>query len=450
MEKSVLRTIQAHQMIQAGEGVVVGLSGGADSSALLVVLKKLSATLDIKLHAVHVNHGLRGEEALRDQAFAEALCKRLGVSFEVVSVNVAQLAKDQGLSFETAGRLVRYDTFEQVRQRLMFHKIAVAHHRGDQSETLMFRLIRGTGLSGLRGMRYVRDRYVIRPLLDQTRQQIEAYCRQEALDIMVDSTNLEADYGRNFIRLKLFPQIDAFFGGDIADRLSQTAELLAQDADYLDSLAMAQYQSLVKMTTAGAEVSAKALGEQPFSIASRVIRLLYQSLSGTCYDLANSHVQQILALTQVGGHRQFSLKGLAFESSQGLISVKVIEPLVMDQEAVPPSFETEWVINPNNLGIKPNENTVYLDADCIQGALYLRHRRPGDKFVPSGMTGRKKLQDFFTDAKIPAHLRDQVWLLCDEVSILWVCGYRQSEAARVTQNTSRILRVTLTEVVTHL
>lgn len=447
MENAVLRTIQAQQLISKGDGVVVGLSGGADSSALLVVLRNLQSTLECQLHAVHVNHQLRGEEALRDQKFAEQLCQQLGISFEVVSIDVSAVAASKGISFEMAGREVRYEAFENARQRLGYHKIAVAHHQGDQSETFMLRLIRGTGLTGLRGIRYKRDEQVIRPLLDQSRQAIEAYCQRMSIDILTDSTNLEAAYGRNFIRLKLIPDIDAFFGGDVSARLAQTATLLAEDADYLDEMAEAAFRDLVRLSESELKLDTEAFRGLHKAIQTRVIRQMFDKISGNAMNFSTSHVHQILQMMDSQERRQFVYQGVHFEKSQGILRVGTIKE---DVKQPKPKLIIETVIDSTEIGNKKDKCAIYLDADALSGELYLRHRQPKDSFIPSGMKGRKKLQDYFVDAKVPAAMRDSIWLLCDDSNILWVCGYRQSETARVTEHTSNIIRVTLSEVVTHL
>lgn len=447
MENSVLRTIQAHDLMTKGDGVVVGLSGGADSSALLAVLKNLEPQLGLRLHAVHVNHQLRGDEALRDQHFSEQLCQRLGVSFEVVSCDVSAVAKARGISFEMAGRDVRYEAFEAARQRLGFEKIALAHHQGDQSETFMLRLIRGTGLTGLKGIAYKRDGHIVRPLLDQSRADIEAYCQRIGIAILTDSTNLEAAYGRNFVRLKLFTEINGFFGGDVSQRLAQTAALLAEDADYLDEMAEAAFRDLVRWSDAVYRLDLAAFEKLHGALQSRLIRLLYLRVKGDAMNLSAAHVRQILSMLQSEERKTFTLQGVTFEKSQGRLSVKGIR----ESTGLPmPEISVETVVDRSKMGHIKDKSTIYLDADAISGSLYLRHRQAGDYFVPSGMTGKKKLQDFLVDAKIPAQSRDGLWLLCDETHILWVVGYRQSETARVTADTRNIISVTLSEVVTHL
>lgn len=449
MENAVKRTIQKHQLLYKGDGVIIGLSGGADSSALLVVLKKLSGELNLKLAAIHVNHQLRGEEALRDQIFAEKLCHRLEIPFKVVSVDVGNVAKTKGISFEMAGRDVRYEAFEAYRQALGYEKIAVAHHLNDQAETVLQRLIRGSGLEGLAGMRPRRDEVVIRPLLYVSRADIEAYCQSEQIEILVDHTNLETEYSRNFVRLELIPQIDQRFQTKVSETIARTADLLAQDADYFEMQVEDHWSSLVKYEVGELLVSTEALLKLHPALQGRVIRRLFKEINGQTTDLSHVHVAQILRICSGRAMKCFVYRRVSFTACGGLLRTTLVNedlPLAPENEKMP-TIVIETVTDLMNMGMKAEENAIYVNAASIQGELSLRHRQSGDRFRPWGMKGHKKLKDFFVDLKIPREDRDQIWLLCDEEKILWVCGWRQSEDTRVTELTNQILKLSLSEVV---
>ena len=449
MENAVKRTIQKHQLLYKGDGVIIGLSGGADSSALLVVLKKLSGELNLKLAAIHVNHQLRGEEALRDQIFAEKLCHRLEIPFKVVSVDVGNVAKTKGISFEMAGRDVRYEAFEAYRQALGYEKIAVAHHLNDQAETVLQRLIRGSGLEGLAGMRSRRDEVVIRPLLYVSRADIEAYCQSEQIEILVDHTNLETEYSRNFVRLELIPQIDQRFQTKVSETIARTADLLAQDADYFEMQVEDLWSGLVKYEVGELLVSTEALLKLHPALQGRVIRRLFKEINGQTTDLSHVHVAQILRICSGRAMKCFVYRRVSFTACGGLLRTTLVNedlPLAPENEKMP-TIVIETVTDLKNMGMKAEENAIYVNAASIQGELSLRHRQSGDRFRPWGMKGHKKLKDFFVDLKIPREDRDQIWLLCDEEKILWVCGWRQSEDTRVTELTNQILKLSLSEVV---
>lgn len=449
MEDAVKQTIETHQLLDKGDGVIVGLSGGADSSALLVVLKKLSAQLDLKLAAIHVNHQLRGEEALRDQYFSEQLCKRLEIPIKVVNLDVSALAKEKGISFELAGREVRYDAFETYRLELGYQKIAVAHHLNDQAETVLQRLIRGSGLEGLAGMRPRRDSVIIRPLLYVSRSDIEAFCQSEKIEIMVDHTNLETEYSRNFIRLRLIPQIDQRFQTSVSETISRTAALLAQDADFFEIQVDALWRDLVIQESGTYQMKCSELMGLHPALQGRLIRRLFKAISGQTTDLSHVHVSQILRICSGNEEKCFVYKYVAFTACGGLLRTTMTgqERTCQHKNENKPNIVIETVTDLRNMGIKKEEMAIYVDASAIKGQLSLRHRQSGDRFKPWGMMGHKKLKDFFVDLKVPREERDQIWLLCDEEKILWVCGWRQSEDTRVTELTNQILKVSLSEVV---
>lgn len=452
MEKIVQKTIEKHGLLTPGDGVVVGLSGGADSTALLLILAELSSVLRLRLHAVHINHMFRGDEALRDEQFSVDLCKRLGIPITAYRIDVARLAQARGISFETAGREVRYEHFEKQRTALGFEKIAVAHHQDDQAETLFLRLIRGSGLEGLAGIRPSRidssGATIIRPLLYCSRRQIEAYCEEKGVQPMVDHTNADTAYSRNFIRNEVIPKIDQHFGVTLNQQLGKTAAMLAEDSDYIQTQVDLLWEAQAKPIQGGWQLPKSAVLGAHGAIKSRLIRKLYQSAAGNLKDLQLAHVEQIVDMMASEQRKVFVFRGVCFLSEQNWLSAAFCgeDSRAVAEAETPPVLIVEAVSRDTQLN--GSDLTIYVDRDSLAGELTLRHRRPGDRFVPLGMKGHKKLKDFLIDEKIPFDQRDRIWLLCDEEKILWVCGIRQSEDCRVTKNTGQILRLSLSAVVT--
>lgn len=443
MIEIVKRTIQSRQLIQPGDGIVIGLSGGADSTALLAALCALRTEWDLKLHAVHVNHLFRGALADRDEAYAKALCLQFDVPFTSFRTDVAALAAAQGKSFELAGREVRYAHFESVRQTEAFQKIAVAHHLDDQGETVLMRLIRGSGLEGLTGIRPSRGGVIIRPLFDCSRQQIESYCAARGLEPMVDHTNADSAYNRNFIRNEIVPCIDKRFGGSLNRQLARTAELLAEDASFMAQAVEAAWQAQVRREKSGLVIDLASLHALHPAIGKRLVRQLFSEVSGNLIDLEQCHVQQIIALTDRNGCKQFCYRGVCFSAEHGCLTVKT----AVLAEAEPTLIITR--VSQEEMQMSPASRThIYVDETTVNGTLFWRHRQPGDKFVPMGMKGHKKLKDFFIDQKVPLDERDRIWLLCDAEKIIWVCGLRQNAETQVTKNTGQILKLSLSDVVT--
>jgi tRNA(Ile)-lysidine synthase len=392
---------------------------------------------------------LRGADADRDEAYSIELCERFNVPISTFKVDVSRVARENGQSFEMAGREVRYEHFEKIKQTLGFQKIAVAHHQNDQGETVLLRLIRGSGLEGLTGIRPIRDGYIIRPLFDCSRQQIEAYCESQGLMPMEDHTNADSTYNRNFIRNEIVPRIDTQFGGSVCRQLAKTAERLSEDADFIQLQLDVLWHQMVHCSLNRYTLNKKAFSEVHPALQKRLIRRLYQSLTGNLIDLEQSHVDQVRSLLEGAGRKTFCFRGVKFFAEHDWLVAELETTMVAELPCVIPTLVIEQVTATEMKACHANQLSIYVDQDSIQGTLKLRHRMPGDVFIPFGMSGRKKLKDFFIDEKVPLNERDNIWILCDDVKIVWVYGYRQSAETRVTKNTEQILRLSLSVVVTH-
>ena len=243
-DNKILKTISEFNMFGRGDRVLAAVSGGADSVCMLHMLCALKKNLGFELACAHLNHGLRGEAAEADARFVEELCKKLGVTFYVKCVDVAELAKDCKLSTEEAGRKARYDFFNELKEAHGFTRIATAHNKNDNAETVLMRIIRGSGLDGLSGIPYVREDNVVRPLLDVSRQEIEEYCKKYNLEYRTDTTNLENDYTRNKVRNLLIPYIEKEFNSGIIDSLNRLSKNASQDSQFVNDYAKRLFERL--------------------------------------------------------------------------------------------------------------------------------------------------------------------------------------------------------------
>lgn len=247
LKQHVLNTIKNNGLLQKGEGVVVGVSGGYDSICLLHVLYQLSQQLDIKLYPVHINHMLRGQEALRDEQFVEDFCRSINIEPIIFKIDVAKLAQNDKISLEEAGRNARYDAFSQTLIKTRATKIAVAHNKNDQVETVLMRIFRGTGTEGMLGMAYLRGN-IIRPLLDVSRLDIEHYVHENGLSAIIDSSNLETDFTRNKVRLNLIPAINEAMGIDVSDNILRLSSIIRMDEQYLSKQAQIAYKRVCNVS----------------------------------------------------------------------------------------------------------------------------------------------------------------------------------------------------------
>lgn len=444
-------TIEKYKLIEPGDGILVALSGGPDSMALLHALSTLRQTQSIRLVALHVHHGIREGDADLDALAAETLCNRLEIPFEIRRVDVPSVAAAQGISLELAGRQVRYALLREVLNGCNLNKIAVAHHADDQCETFFMRLLRGSGSEGLACMLPIRTDGIIRPLLKVSKKMIEAYCRENQLGERIDSTNLESVYHRNRIRRDLIPKLQREYNPKLVESINHLTEQFAEDESYFKQLIQQKFSETATLVNQGGEfftikIDVAVLNELHPAVLSRYIRHLYDSLQGNLLDFNRSQVESVKdLLLSMAGTKRFSFKGIQFERCYGELIVTRLKkntPIeTVDENRTVPRVEAQWVDRNTYLENRHRHDVIYLDAENIQGLLYWRHRMSGDRFRPLGASGSKKLKDYLIDKKIPQRDRDGLWLLCDEQAILWVYGVKQSQYSVVDDNTSRILEI---------
>lgn len=454
--KKVLDYVQKHQLITEGDRVVVGLSGGADSVCLLFVLLQLQEILDFSICAVHINHNLRGQEAIRDAEYVENLCKTLNIPLKIISVEVSQVAEQEKIGIEEAGRKVRYAAFEQYAKKMGGTKIALAHHQNDLAETMIYHLSRGTDLAGLVAIRPKRGKY-IRPLLCMNRQDIEHYLKSMNIEYVTDSTNLEDHYMRNRIRHHVVEYLEQEVNEQTAAHMSETAESLGELYDYLLQDAEKKLDIYGIFQENGIFLDRK-LFEEPKVLVGYVIRATVEKLAGGLKDITREHLTMIqtLADKEVGKIVCLPYGLSARKEYAGILLEKKRESSDREEDArrddgsslfIP--GETGWngyrvtcIVEKAALKEIPEKTyTKWLDYDKIKSNLVLRFRKPGDYIVINRQGGKKKIKDYFIDLKIPRQERDLVPLLCQGQEVLWVYGYRISEAYKVQKETKTILKI---------
>lgn len=429
-------------LLEKGERLVLGVSGGPDSMAMLDMFLQIREKWRLGLFVVHVNHGFRGELADRDAKSVEAYCKDNGIDFYRFDHDVMDLSKKWSMSFEEAGRKVRYQAFEDVRKKVDGHKIAVAQNKNDQAETILMRLMRGTGLDGLKGIPLKRGPYIIRPVLFMSRKEIEAYCEVNKLPVCHDHTNDETIYTRNKIRHELIPYIEENFNGQVVDGLFRLGQMIEDDVDFIETSLDGVLSTMSIDLELVDHVDAKWFNGHHKSLKSRLIRRVVDLKGDGLKNVSHAQIDEVLDL--IGNMRHGKRKiisGIEFSLKYDTLyfrKMNVEEDKESHTSVNEMEFEIEEISAREYAAYTLKSNEVSVDLDKIDGNLSARYRKDGDKFQPMGMKGRKKLKKFFIDLKIPAEIRDHIPLICDESGIIWVVGHRLSERVKVDDTSRRI------------
>lgn len=457
-----------HQMLQKGDRIIVAVSGGPDSICLLHLLSSIKDEFALELYAAHVNHCLRGKESEGDEAYVRDFCKSIGIPLYTKKVDINEYAKNKKLSSETAGREVRYLFFSELLEKLKADKIALAHNANDQAETMLMRIMRGTGIEGLLGIKPIREGIYIRPLLFLTRKEIERYCKENQLNPRIDSSNLQNIYNRNKIRLELIPYIQENFNKDIIQSLNRLSMLITADNDFIEQESELRYESYSKRENKKVILVKEAFNEKE-AIITRMLRMAIRDIKGDLNNFEAKHIYDVMALQSQGTGKSIMLPGgitadntygdisLYYRSKEkDLIKAEVFEIIDTNKlETAEKSgtaiqirlketdYEIKFSFEDKGLGLnlKKDNFVKFFDYEKIKSKIIIRTRKEGDKFTPYGMKGQKKLKDFFMDEKIPKDQRDTIPLLCFDEEIAWVVGYRVSENFKVTKDTNKILKV---------
>lgn len=460
LKKKLLNTIQRETLIKEGDKVLVAFSGGPDSSCLLHILASLQEELGIELYSAHLNHQIRGLDAHQDALLAYRESTALGVPCFLSAVDVPLYAREKKLSLEEAAREVRYHMLFEVKEKLAIDKIAVAHNLDDQAETVLMRIMRGTGLNGLKGMAYKREDGVIRPLMDIKRQEIEDYCAEHQLHTALDKTNEEDEYTRNKIRLLLLPYIEENYASNIKEILSRMSNSLREDSDYIDNIATELYREIgMRHEDYAIKFEMETIESFAAPILKRLIRQAYVDLMGTNEGLEAVHMED--ALKVINSPRpELSVnlpKGIIVEKkgynlyvSKKPLEIKTVNfeyeiPLGGSIELAELGIKIETkIMSKERCKLLPSRaNTKAFDLDKIQGKLIVRNRKAGDKIKPIGFGGTKKLKDIFIDKKIPRDARERIPIIADESKIIWIVGHDMGEESKIEETTKEVVRITV-------
>ncbi len=451
-----------HNLFSYGDGIVVGLSGGADSVFLLYILSKIKEPWGLHLVAVHVNHGIRGKEAQRDQEYAQAFAESLGIPCKVYKENIPELAKNHHMTEEEAGRVYRYQCFEECRTELAYQKIAVAHHQEDQAETILFQMLRGSSLRGLGGMRPKRE-HIIRPLLGISRKEIEETLQEEQIAYCQDSTNLEDTYARNLLRNKVIPYLQKEVQPEAVSHIVRTGNHLQEVMAYIDEQTDEMYGRIVKKEQGKRSMDFAEYRQLSGVLQRELILRIVQELCGRKKDITAAHVQMVVSLFEGETGKKIMLPyNIRAEKSYDIVSLYINGQTA--EECAKPSYigdtivfqkkyemllangENGFVVFEKGGREKIQEDnwkkhcTKCFDYDRMGSMPKLRYPENGD-YLWLDQTGRtKKLSRLFIDGKVPREQRRKTLVLAEGCHILWVPVLdRCSAYYYVTKNTKEII-----------
>ncbi len=442
-KEDVLSVIKKYNMLENCDRIVVGLSGGADSVCLLSVLNSLKAEYGFSLVAAHINHGIRGAEAQRDEESCKRLCESLNVPLEILHADIPTLSKQQGIGEEECGRIVRYDFFRSLAGER--GKIATAHNLNDNAETLLLNLVRGAGSKGACGIPPVRDN-IIRPLIETDRKSIEKYCEENELQYVTDSTNLECEYSRNKIRIKVLPTL-CEINQNAVGALSGFASRMREQEAFLESVVNEKYALCVKNSV---------LYEAEFSALDIFLkkRIAGRFLSELSHgEVESKHIDDFLRFVGSG-------KALVTASATEIVSRdgKIFKkPEQAEQFSVDFSLDDKKVnlpfceISVEKYDIKDLQNLNkdmldnLIDCDKISNTLILRSRKDGDKFTFSKRRVTKTVKKLFNEDKIPPEVRNKMVILDSDGEVVWLSGYGTNKNFRIGADTKKAIKLNISQ-----
>ena len=454
--KKVQNTLLAHRMLQAGDRVLVALSGGPDSVALCHILHQLGQTYDFELVAAHVHHGLRGSEADQDAVFVQDLARQLGLPIVIQRVDIHTWRRAHGGSLQMAARELRYRCLQQVMTNEGADKLALGHNADDQAEEILLRIFRGAGQRGLTGMPPRSHNGVIRPLLECHRHEIASYLEDRNLAFRQDKSNLKPWCQRNLLRLELLPRLQQSFNSNLNATLLRTSNIFREEEEFWESLLCDWLdQHSVECADNGLRLPIGPLLETHPAMQKRLLRRAVEKIKGDLRGFSFHHTKILLHLCgSAAANSSIDLPGsVKAEKNYSWLTIALRHQTDEDfYYEIPgpgshpfPRLNHRMVLEylatdlPSKFSHHPNE--ALMDLDKLAFPLVLRSSNVGDRFRPLGLGGSKKLKKFFIDAKIPRSQRRRGPVLCSGEQIIWLVGLRLDDRVKVTANTDRLLKV---------
>ncbi len=441
--------INKNNMIKQDEKIIVGVSGGADSVCLLFILCQLYGVDNIV--GVHINHMLRGDDANKDEEYVVSLCGKLGIEIITFRKDILDMANSLGISTEEAGRKYRYECFNIVAADKDCEKIAVAHHKNDLAETVIFNMIRGSGLQGVAGIPSARGN-IIRPLLDVSREEIENYLIEQNISYRIDETNNENDYTRNKIRNIILPQMIDINSSAI-EHINQFADTAKEYIEYVDDIINSIYSDIVTIKEGRYYVDINKINEHPELIKKKVLYRVIVSIANKAKDITNAHVISVMELldNEVGkqvnlaygivGKRQYTDVVLYIKREEVSLADIVLDEEITEYCNGDVRIKVRKFEYSSDYEIPKKQYTKAFDCDKIKFNLHFRSFKDEDYIIINNSGNRKKINRLFIDNKIPAIERENTLVIADGDSVLWALGIRASEGYKIDETTRTVIEI---------
>ena len=421
MNNKVLKTVKKYNMLSKGDRVLIGVSGGADSIALLEFFVSVKEKYDLDICVAHIEHGIRGEDSVNDAEFVKNYCKKLGVNFYLKTIDAPNLAKKAKMGVEEYSRMARYDFFNTIE----CDKIATAHNLTDNIETLLFRLARGTGLKGACSIPAVSEK-IIRPFIEVSSGEIRKWCNDNNIPYRVDCTNSDSAYSRNLIRLEILPLFEKL-NANYQDNIENFISDVNEDYAFIDNYVKSIYPKIVKNN----EIDLPKLNELDLSIKKRILIMFFDENG---YSLNRIHLQSVIDITLKSGKTQIKENVFAI-SAKGKIRLAKFNDLNKKDE-----FVTK-ILNIDEF--KDKNIDFYCDCDKIVGNIIIRAKQAGDRIKPAGRNVSKTLKKLLNESAYRIEKRDKKIVVCDDLGIVGVIGLCADERVKVDCNTAKILTIKL-------
>lgn len=458
MINKVQKEIRKYEVISSGDKILVALSGGPDSLALVDILNKIKDELNISIHAAHLNHMFRGEEAAGDANFVKEFCENRRIPVTVESINVKEYMQKTGLSSQVGAREVRYDFLNKTAIKEGCNKIALGHHADDQAETILMNIMRGSGSKGLKGIELVNRQY-IRPLLFVRRKEIEEYCQKNNLEPRTDSSNLKDVYLRNKIRHHLIPYLEQDFNPNIVEALNQTAMIIKDEFEYIEDITKDIFNKFIVKEDNVILFNRLSFNSLATAIQRRLLIRIWTELTGDNRGLDFIHIEKTIRFISEGpSNGRIDLpRGFACKSEYETIKISRLDKedlrspkvgnymLIIPGKTVLEGLDKtiECRVSNDKVIETRKSNEILIDLDKVIQPLVVRGRMPGDIIRIKGLSGSKKLKDFLIDLKIPVKKRDEIPILYDQQGIIWVGGIRECSGYEVDESTTKYLSIIL-------